>query len=273
MNLRPCRSKGVRVRFQNIFAVVLFTICGASAGAEEAPNQPGATYNSGGDTYNFYFQKAPGPSVVNQGGKASAEEKSEGLPAAPTSPKSLPEGSPSPASGTAPEKGQDSQADFRKWELYLGQGSQQLDERYAERSAYSMANAMAVGIGYRWNSYVGINAQLTRANGKEDRFWDSAESGDRWLPRMLKTGDSVWLPSLMLAITPLRLNVFGKDLVDFTFEGGVGAGLRDTEAGTLKVGGNITVNLTQALALQGRVYSFNRDTRYHESSFGLVWRP
>lgn len=165
------------------------------------------------DVYNFYFQKAPGPQTVIQGGAATAPAATAApspLEPEPSVAPSTPVATTAPAATMTPEINKDSRR--RRFSVGLGvanvfdnfsYGTEDVNGRYALMAEYS------------FNKYLTADMSL-----KLDSF-----SGE-WS----KTGESIFksmVPTLGLNVFPFHLNFFGSEVLALGFQGGIGYGAFD----------------------------------------------
>lgn len=140
---------------------------------------------SADDVYNFYFQKAPGPTTVIQGGAQPpppvATEKAQSV--------------------AVTEKANDRANDYKKWEVMGGYGtvSDQVDR----------FRGFGLSANYNFDKYVGLSAGIIYAKDAVNKYYE------------VESARSPLDFSLGLVITPVRIRVVGFDLLDIGFLLGV----------------------------------------------------
>lgn len=147
------------------------------------------------DVYNFYFQKAPGPQTVEQGGNNTA-----GVPADTPVTATIEPGAAEATLTTTPPPLAAKAAikEYREWAIYAGMGS---SEDPTQRSGRTI-----IGGEYYFSKWWGLNAQFLL--GRRDNM---NTSSDMPSPEVAIGGQ----------ITPIRLTFFDWELIDFSILGGV----------------------------------------------------
>lgn len=171
----------------------------------------------GGDVYNFYFQKAPGPVNINQG---SAGQASAGTP--PAAVVSNPESSQQPSAqvqATAPSAAT-APPGFKRWTLNLGWASGGLGNEEKGKSSYSGAG---IGFGYNVNRYVGLYGTVSYADTVA--FENKAAYGGHESYKRKNPIDG----SIGIQVMPVHINTFGYDLFEFGFVAGAMTNTREYE--------------------------------------------
>lgn len=211
------------------------------------------------DTYNFYFQKAPGPVTVNQGGsgpapkatdpeKAAEEQKAAiAQPAAPAAAQPAPAASSANvvATDTEPSRG------YRPFEFSLGlAGSSSTDPNAGSQQYYgnAMSGQIVAGLQYNVASWLGIQAEGYYLKGERKSRWNSPYSGSR-----LDYAAN-------LVLTPFRLRVTPGLAFTISALGGWGTvpyeGFNDIffeaveHKGTAHAGARLGFEVSERLALQ-----------------------
>jgi hypothetical protein len=158
------------------------------------------------DIYNFYFQKAPGPQTVIQGGGPNPAPN----PAAPAA--LPPPGTPEAIAATSPPaaaQGQsvaktappvESEDHIRGWNINLGAAGI-IDKQGSHRG-------VNLGTSFDFNRYVAVEGQLYYASPSDGSYPKDSSS---W---------SNLDGSIGLVLTPIRINAFGWDLFDVSLLGG-----------------------------------------------------
>jgi hypothetical protein len=222
------------------------------------------------DVYNFYFQKAPGPSTVYQsGGMPSTNNAAQNPntviqngvqspPGAPpqTNPVVVP-----PADGQNSTKAEVSKPSddkgFSRWEIFLGKNSfgsgvAELGAGTSTYSSASMAGEWVLGVQFNiWKNF-GIEAQVMQPSGQSIVFSGPGSTLDY-------SGE--------LVFTPFHITVASFDVLDLGFVGGYtsipvgyvpmdyyGGGYYSPYAGhpsTYFVGAKAAVNIGSTFAIVG----------------------
>lgn len=206
-------------------------------------------YNAGNDTYNFYFQKAPGPQTVVQGGQAQQPQPTtvikdgEVVQSAPS-----PVAQPQPiqqaaAQNAAPVQTVAEQANAnRTWNLYGGIGSV-YHETGSAGGGYS-AKGYSIGLGYNVSKYFGLDATAIWAD-KASHTQATNSSFQR---------NNAWDGSLGVVVTPVHIQLFGYDFIQLSALGGLksftksvgssgGDSLTEVKSAVAYLGPRITVNI------------------------------
>lgn len=204
-------------QFMYIVYVTFLAISFVVAASAQAETSTAFKESSGGDVYNFYFQKAPGPVNINQG---SAGQASAGAPpaAAVSNPESPQQPSPQvqttvPSTAAAP-------SDFKRWTLNLGWASGGLGNEEKGKSSYSGAG---IGFGYNVNRYVGLYGTVNYADTVT--FENKAIHGGHESYRRKNPVDG----SIGIQVMPVHINTFGYDLFEFGFVAGAMTNTREYE--------------------------------------------
>lgn len=172
-------------------------------------------YSSGNDTYNFYFQKAPGPATVIQGSGAQQPpptnviKEGEVVQTAPTAVSNPVAQSLTPAP-TATEQANAA----KKWSIYGGYGS-----IVSNPSSHQYINARGYSFGLTYNvsKYFGAGVSATYAGNVE---FTNALSKKRTSP---------WDTSAQIVVTPIHMQLFGYDFISIGAVGGVMTAANDLE--------------------------------------------
>lgn len=228
-----------------------------------------------GDVYNFYFQKAPGPTTVIQGG--GKPENSVQVRETPNGVEVIQpnkETAPAPAQPIAPapavtaEKEKEKEPDLKKWAFRVGleTKSQDLDDGSYDYYGYPKslnASGTAVGATYAFNKYLALDATVLFA---------SSVSTSYDTPSSRRAARGVY-PFVGLEFTPIRIVLFNYDLLDFSLMAGFTTrGLSTSAQETdfyrgVKFGINLSSNFTvQALA------RFSGSNNSGEGGMNVVWR-
>lgn len=203
------------------------------------------------DVYNFYFQKAPGPQTVIQGGpqQPASVTVQDGQLKQVAPPQAPVQGPASSGESVAAkmEKPADAES-FYKWALALGYGHR----GGGNLNSWSTGGLNIAG-NYRFNKYVSLDASLLFPN-KGSTFSrsgsSSAPSNSERAPQQRapqqdcvrpqdcagfrsanlayspyeqesRVAPASIYPSFGVRVTPVRINVFSWDLMEFSLLGGV----------------------------------------------------
>ena len=221
----------------------------------------------GDDVYNFYFQKAPGPVTVNQGGPAKASptekaaaptsgEESDGDDVESSAPTPTPPKSGASSIAVAPPPPQ--KPGHYKWQLTLGRSQvvQGIDQPGYHRHAHY--NAYGAAAKYSFNRYVGIDAGLIiSSNGGQISLGDAFQA------------------NAGVSIIPLHLQLFGFELLEV----GILAGFLTASVGPnpsdravkAYTGIETNINFSEQLALTTR-YKMYDGVDFGHGLVGLSYR-
>ncbi len=216
------------------------------------------------DVYNFYFQKAPGPSTVYQsGGMPSANSAAQNPtviqngvqspPGSTTNPVVVPAGE--GQNSTKAEVGKpDDEKGFSRWEIFLGKNSfssgiPEFGDGGSGASAYT--GEWVLGLQFNiWKNF-GLGVQVMQPSGQSIVFSGPMSTLDY-------TGEFIF--------TPFHMNVAAFDVMDFGFVGGYTtisirnywdgwggdySGATLTHIGTYFVGGTAALNIGKTFAIVG----------------------
>jgi hypothetical protein len=251
------------------------------------------TQNSGNDVYNFYFQKAPGPQTVIQGGAQPAQVPTPVPPPQPTPPtlsdtfvqqQAVPTNS--NAASTNPTASEVS--DFKRWEVTFGWADQMyyktIQSDGTKMKSLGARTGVGVGIRRNINRYFAVEGGLSYTpNDSEELIVHSRE---------LKDDNLGAIPNLSgfagAVVTPLKLNLFGHEFIELSAIGGAMTynephdvkGSATNVAGYL--GPRLALNLSNDFGLElsskyvvtRSVINENSNTRGRPTSSNLVarWR-
>jgi hypothetical protein len=217
-----------------------------------------AVHAESNDTYNFYFQKAPGPKTVNQGTPANVTET-------PTSPAPLAPAPSNVASLPVSEPSGDLQ---RSVEISLGTSGSRPGGPQTVGSA-ELANGLVNTAQYYGAVQVNVN-ELFAIEANAYRLVSAPTDGYGW-----PTNDTLWDFGGALVVTPLRLHAgrdskvtfsalagmmtvpFYRGQIDYHFTPGLdepGVG----HAGSLFYGARASVELKNRFAIQTSVRRIDR---------------
>lgn len=187
------------------------------------------------DTYNFYFQKAPGPSVVNQGTRGHTDSIGAEL-------KTDQGVGTSVATSTANSGSED--PNFLKWSLGLN---------YGHIQAFTKYSSIGIDFGYALNEYVafGLGFLVERPIANSDFKYSRQD----WYVRM--------------GVTPFHLSMFGHNLLDIGAVVGLmntyketyfyyGPGLEKTTEPFF--GPAVDVHFSRAVSLRGEFHYNGKET-------------
>lgn len=158
--------------------ILLIVTCSVGASAQD-------------DVYNFYFQKASGPTTVTQGGASAAQPPS--AVATPANPETV-------TTAAAPTKAKEPVADFSTWE-FVGGYAVVTDE-------VDRFRGIGLEVNYNFNKYVGVGAGINYAKDGVDGY--TQDNSDR--------SPVDW--AVGVTIVPVRIRVVGFDLIDIGFVAG-----------------------------------------------------
>ena len=178
------------------------------------------------DVYNFYFQKAPGPVTVNQGGNSPAANNTNLLQPSPSSGNSaIANPQPTPAQALSAEGAQIATKpepvkevadnDFRHWQLSFGRSTfstapAELQIASGNMDNYTTYNQSIVGgqwtlgLEYKFSRYFAADLDVMQLQDRPIKF-------DRTTNFDLALG---------LAFTPFQISIFGTSVLDIGFIGG-----------------------------------------------------
>jgi hypothetical protein len=162
-----------------------------------------ATNLKADDVYNFYFQKAPGPSTVYQSGGATPTVNQNGTPA----PGVAPTADGQTLAKVDGAKTEDDKS-FSHWEIFLGKNSFSpgITEFGDENGGASPSNGeWILGFQYNFSKTFGLGLQILQPSGQSIVFTGPMSTLDY-------TGEIVF--------TPFHMNVASFDVMDFGFTGG-----------------------------------------------------
>lgn len=148
---------------KKIILVLLLSLSAASAQAEPVTAATKAKGSAPGDTYNFYFQKAPGPVTVNQGTTTAA-----------------PESKATPANGTTTTEATENVAE----EAAEDDGrSIRLNLSYVEIKDGTWAKSgggLGLTLSYFFSRHFGMSLGIA-SGSQEDDSKQLSSSGDSWI--------------------------------------------------------------------------------------------
>ena len=185
-----------------------------------------AAFADSSDTYNFYFQKAPGPVTVNQGAAANANPAPLPMPSQPAStPVASPQTAPLPpapaveAGGTSVAMAETSpRKDVHSWEFSVNQA---LSYKNEDRSIYftnkelpgrPLGDQTGIGLQYNLTPLFGLYGELNYL--RKYRETELRRSHTQFAGR--KTDFSIGL-----AVTPVRAQIFSGLKFSLTGMGGL----------------------------------------------------
>jgi hypothetical protein len=212
-----------------------------------------ATYAD--DVYNFYFQKAPGPQTVIQGGApaktTSVEEgKAQTAPLVVSEVPKTNENASVAQQPTVPAL--EAASDFKKWEVSVG---------YAMvADAVDQFKGGGVSVGYNFSRYFGTEAGAVYAKDAVHKYYED------------NLGRSSLDYSAGLTVTPLHIHVFGADVFEL---GAIAGGMSTTSSEeptkkkpTLFGGPRFAINFGSAIGIVGEA-RISQETRYGQAYAGL----
>lgn len=219
-----------------------------------------------GDVYNFYFQKAPGPQTVIQGGAAPAvpSVESKGPETTPTSPPPNP-GLVQSTTAALGERVPDSKIE-KKWILRLARTYH--NDSFSEGSGDDRVFVDRIGegtglyLGYSLNRFVAFEAGL-------DSSHFLVETSSAHDTQRSESQSTILFPSLSVVLTPVRMNVFGYDLLEYSAIAGVSRSIDG--ASNSYFGLRMGLNLTSDLALESRWLNAS-GAGINEAQLGLAWK-
>jgi hypothetical protein len=177
------------------------------------------TSSAGNDVYNFYFQKAPGPVTVIQGGANASTKDSQ------SEQKLTPTGEPAPSPTEAQNKTNNELTyelkNLKRWEFTVGQG--QAGYLYQDDNGRnSMGTNAGLGMQARYNAnkYFSFDT-LVLLTGAKGFVADESNSARQAFFDEKKSDANIFNISAGAAFTPMRINILGHDLFEF----GIVAGL------------------------------------------------
>lgn len=231
-----------------------------------AQTQP-QTHTQGGDVYNFYFQKAPGPQTVIQGG--ARPENSVQVRETPDGMQVIQNTNPTPAAPvpttTAAAEKKQAEEDFKKWAFRLGFESRSQDSGGYDEwgTAYQWsASGTSIGASYSFNKYIALDGSVLFTS----RVYNSED------PRLSFNYRQIY-PYLGIEFTPLRFVLFNYDLLDISFIGGITSHSLNHESNRADFyrGFKLTINVSSNFAL-GMMGRFTGENQSGEGGLSLAWR-
>ncbi len=219
-----------------------------------------------GDVYNFYFQKAPGPTTVIQGGgkpenNVQVRETPNGVEVIqPTKP-----AEPASTLKTAPlaEPKKEEEPDYKKWSVRFGSEVKTMDiapDYWNGPNNTASAGGTTVGGTYSFNKYLAVDASVLFAK-------TMAVSNSYTRNRT----DAV-IPYFGLELTPIRLVLFNYDLMDFAIIAGVTSkGLGSPTEASHYTGVRFTLNISSNFAVQA-VGRFTPESEAGEGGAHFAWK-
>lgn len=259
---------------------------GISSGTNgaEPRSEKSQTFNSGGDTYNFYFQKAPGPNVVNQGvapvGPQSGPNRVEALPGNEADKGPQGENVQKVAVADVSEKSEG------RWTVGIGSVGYSSTTFMGDKDYSAHGKGTAFAARYSWNRYIGIEGGLgvidlnPRPNHATDYVWQDGTPG-QWVPSDSVRGpapqarEKVFMPTASLVLTPFRFNVFGHDLLEISLLAGAARDFGDLDNSQAFVGtrgGEVALNVSKDFAMSLAMTQIGNDDDKYGAAFNLLWR-
>jgi hypothetical protein len=198
------------------------------------------------DNFNFYFQKAPGPVVVNQGTRGPGTD-----PASIQSPKTAEAAAaefnqgtkPAPAQVTANEIKPNEEA-FRNWAVGVNAG-------YIRDGLRSSGQSMlGFDLEYSANRMLSFGGGMLLAHKVREKYNRSGTrpSGQDW--------------HIRIGVTPFNLKMFEHSLLDIGFAAGLMSayGADNRRQAEFFVGPSLDFNFSPMIALRSQLnYSFNKN--------------
>jgi hypothetical protein len=225
------------------------------------------------ETYNFYFQKAPGPNTVIQGssgqpgngfqiGADGKVVQPPGPTASSTSPVEQPAAIAAPVASPVTavvEKKTEAEIQDKRFRVALGYSKFEffnVGSYYQTKVAYEGA---ALNLGYRWNPYFGVDfgGAAGRVNNKQEEYTGPYDVSARTTVNQVYAG---------IVVTPLHLNLFGWNLLEISLLGGAinlsGEGFKARTAGYYGAAFDFIVNPNFSIGLQSKLYDLH-NTKYN----------
>jgi hypothetical protein len=214
------------------------------------------------DVYNFYFQKAPGPQTVIQGGSG---QKSSDLPLQnhinenEKSVISAPAENALASNSVATKVSTPSEAtaETKKWEIQAARAM--VADPVDSWMGYSL------GARYNFNRYLGADLTLVNASDATHGYFNESQN-------------SSWDGTVGVVLTPIYINTFGYDLMQVSVLGGV-MSMRDPVDNEINKRGfkpywgiGVALNFTRNVAMNFEAKMLSDDSRFGHSNVGLVVR-
>lgn len=174
---------------------------------------------AGNDVYNFYFQKAPGPVTVVQGGGNTPPVDSQ--PEQKGSPNNGPQANSNEAQSATKNTPAIELKDLKRWEFTVGQG--QAGYLYEDGiGRHSMGTNAGLGLQARYNAnrYFSFDA-LALVTGAKGYVAEENNSARQAYFDEKKSDANIFNISAGAAFTPIRLNILGHDLFELGIVGGL----------------------------------------------------
>lgn len=213
--------------------------------------------SSGNDVYNFYFQKAPGPQTVIQGGAPPAQTSPAAQPHVSAEGDAVAQQQTSPASSNAAPSPATSSAgsDLKKWEISVGLANQAYFESriHQETKHFGDKNGIGLGARYHFSRYFAAEVGVAYTPKIASSYNEESPSQN-----IYKNFELEKMPQFNghagIKLTPIHVDLFGHDLIEMGASFGAttyalmeqdiseGIGMISTQAAT-KIGGYIAPTL------------------------------
>ncbi len=211
---------------------------------------------SADDVYNFYFQKAPGPTTVIQGGAQKTEAQT--VEPIPSQPVAAPIKEESAVATSAPAPIVEKKSEFKNWELAAGYAlvADEIDQ----------FKGWGIAVNYNFNRYLGLGAGFVHANDEEfNHYKDNA-------------GRTPFDFHIGAIVTPIHMQLFGYSFLELGLTAGFMTQAKLESKGVVRttpgyIGPRIAINFTQNFGLIADIRTIPiNGARYGQATTGLRMR-